>query len=150
MGSSGAIRPTSSLSLNIAPVTAAAIPAAVTEGLSGSGGSPANLRRGRKNLVGVRRWRIVGRVSVASSAATKASFQWSLNLSTWFWPDGVAAASAPGVDAYISMASAVLVATNWIDIPLAARGQDVHFRAMTLDGDGATTGAVAHFTIEFG
>lgn len=146
MGSSGAVRGTASLVLNTAPLAAGAIPAAVTEGINGSSGI-ANLRRARKNLTANKRWRIVVRISTASSAAAKASFQWSLDQSTWFWSDGVASASAPGADAYVSMAATGALSSNWIAIPATARA-DVWIRTVTLDGDGATTGSVAQFIIE--
>lgn len=146
MGSSGAIRGTSSLVLNTAQQTAAAIPAATTEGLAGSG-SVGNQRRGKKNLVANRRWRIVARISTASSAGAKTSFQWSLDQATWVWPDGVASGSAPSADAYVSMAALALLSSNWIAIPTAARA-DVWVRAVTFDGDGATTGASSLFMIE--
>jgi hypothetical protein len=139
-------RGTASLVLNTAPLAAAAIPAAVTEGVSGSG-TVANIRRGRKNLTNHRRWRIVARISTASSASAKASFQWSLDQTTWVWSDGTASGSAPGADAYVSMAATVTLSSNWIPIPAAAR-TDVWVRTVTLDGDGATTGSIALFVIE--
>lgn len=140
------VRGTSSIVLNTAPLAAAAIPAVATEGVSGSS-TIANIRRGRKNVTANKRWRLVARISTASSAAAKASFQWSLDQSTWAWPDGVASGSAPGADAYVSMAATGTFSSNWLSIPAAARA-DVWLRAMTLDGDGATTGSVAQFIIE--
>lgn len=147
MGSSGAVRGTSTVTLNTTPATASAIPAATTEGTSGVQNA-ANLRRGRKNLTSNRRWRIVARVSTASSAGAKIAFQWSLDQATWVWADGVASGSAPGADAYVSMAAAVALSSNWISIPSAAR-TDVWLRAVTFDGDGVTTGAVGQLFIEF-
>lgn len=146
MGSSGAVRGTSSLVMNSAPIAAAAIPAATTEGLAGSG-TVSNLRRARKNLTANSRWRIVARISTASSASAKVAFQWSLDQSTWFWSDGTASGSAPGANAYVSMAAAVALSSTWIPIPLAARA-DVWVRGVTLDGDGATAGTTAQFIIE--
>lgn len=132
--------------MNSAPIAAAAIPAATTEGFSGSG-TASNQRRVRKNLTANSRWRIVARVSGAASAGAKVSFQWSLDQTTWFWSDGTASGSAPGADAYVSMAAAVALSSSWIPIPLAARA-DVWVRGVTLDGDGATTGTTAQFIIE--
>src|SRR5688500_6168729 len=120
MGSSGGVnRPTSVIALNTAAVSATAIPAALTEGRSGSGSS-ANQRRSRVLVQSARRWRMTSRTSAAASASAKAAVQWSPDNANWFWLDGVASATAPAANTYASMASTAITSTAWQTIPVAA------------------------------
>lgn len=146
MGSSGAVRRWSVIVLNTINPTPAAIPATVVEGVSGS---VVTARRLKVDLTGYTEWRITGKVTAASSAGAKFAIQWSPDDASWKYIDGVASGSAPGANAYVPMnaAAALPTATTVIPIPVAARG-DMYLRCVTLDGDGATTGAMGEVTLQ--
>lgn len=146
MGSSGASRRSTVITLNTVNPSAAAIPAAVTEGISGTA---ITARRTRVEFSPFSEWRMTGKVATASSASAKSAIQWGPDDSTWKYIDGVASGSAPSSDAYVPMNAANILptATAWIAIPAAAKG-DMYLRCVTLDGDGGTTGAMGEITLQ--
>lgn len=147
MGSSGGVLPhLGTIALNTAASAAAAIPAAIQEGPA----APSQIRRHRIDLsVGVTEWRSTFQVATASSAAAKAAIQFSTdNGTTWKYRDGTASGSAPVAGTYVSMAALGTLASPWAAIPAAAKA-DILLRIVTLDGDGATTGALSGITLQW-
>lgn len=144
MGSSGAAPTLTEVPMTTANAAAAVVPAGVVEGTTGASNS---VRRIRFNFAGYTQWRLAGRIATLSSASAKAAVQWSLDESTWKYIDDVTSGSAPGVNAYLSMAAVTTPVTSFIAIPQAARA-DIFLRCVTLDGDGATTGSMGQLAVQ--
>lgn len=138
-------RPATVMVMNTVSVAGVAITAAPVEG---TGGAPNISRRPAWDLsVGANQWRVNARIITPASAAAKFAIQWSLNQTDWFYLDGVASGSAPGAGAYVSMANATTLSGSWVTIPVTAKA-DVTLRCVTFDGDGATSGAVGHASLQ--
>jgi len=78
------------------------------------------------SMYGVKRWRFVYRVAVAGPAGYQVKVQWSLDETNWTdLSSGYLAADAIGI-----------VTTSWETLPIAARGTDVFFRMVAINGNG--------------
>lgn len=132
------------VTLNSSPGTAAAIPAAVTEGIVGTASTA---RRCKVDLSNATQARLSIRVSTASSSGAKWAVQLSADESTWKYLQGTASGSAPSADDFVAGNAVATATTGWVTLG-AGLNADVTARIVSLDGDGATTGAVGQVTLQ--